>query len=90
MNANTRHRIKTELKMKRCKYCKDTENLTIDHKVPISQGGKNEFKNLQCLCKRCNILKSGLSDRQVRNLWKWFLAIQKSRIEHKKNPYQLF
>lgn len=79
-----------EIKLKKCKYCKSTENLTIDHKIAKINGGSNEPKNLQCLCKRCNSMKSGFDDKRVRSLWRWFLAIQKSRIEHGSKPYELF
>lgn len=86
MKTARRRQIKKELKMKRCKYCGATENLTIDHKVPIKQGGKDELKNLQCLCKRCNGTKSGLSHAQVRGLFRWFLQVQESRVAHGKKP----
>lgn len=76
-----------KIKLKKCKYCKSKENLTIDHKIPLSQQGTNEAKNLQCLCQRCNEMKSGLSDRQVRKLWNWFLDIQKDR---EKNNYKKY
>lgn len=74
---------------KKCKYCKSTEDLTIDHKIPKIIGGKDEIKNLQCLCKKCNQMKSGMSDKQVRNIWKWFLQIQESRIKHNAKPYTI-
>lgn len=38
--------------------CKSTENLEIDHIMPISKGGENHIDNLQTLCKRCNCSKS--------------------------------
>lgn len=73
--------------MKRCQYCRATEDLTIDHKKPIIQGGTDKLSNLTCLCRRCNTTKSGLSDRQVKRLWKWFMEIQKSRVEKGVKPY---
>jgi len=30
----------------RCRYCSSRENLTIDHVIPISRGGKWEWENL--------------------------------------------
>lgn len=90
MKENRRNQAKEFLKMKKCKYCKATENLTIDHKVPLIQGGRDDLKNLQCLCKRCNGLKGGLSDRQVRRIWRWFLDIQKNRAERGAKVYNLF
>lgn len=64
---------------KKCRYCLSTENLTIDHKNPLSRGGLNERKNLQCLCKRCNGIKSNLSHGEVQRLFKWFREIEASR-----------
>lgn len=37
-----------------CLKCKTKENLTVDHIVPQSVGGKNCLINLQVLCKTCN------------------------------------
>jgi len=52
-------RKKVLLKYKhKCNYCGSTENLEIDHINPVSKGGLNQFKNLQVLCKSCNINKS--------------------------------
>ena len=90
MKEYKRNKAKEYLKMKRCKYCKATKNLTIDHKVPLILGGKDEFKNLQCLCKRCNGLKSDMPDKQIRSTWRWFLDIQKNREEKGAKPYRLF
>ena len=41
----------------KCKYCGSTQNLEIDHIIPISKGGKSEYNNLQTLCHRCNVNK---------------------------------
>jgi len=40
-----------------CVYCGATKNLTIDHIRPVSKGGKDNFSNLQVLCKSCNSRK---------------------------------
>jgi len=40
-----------------CKNCNSTENITIDHIVPVSKGGKNILSNLQLLCRSCNSKK---------------------------------
>ena len=40
-----------------CQHCGSTENITIDHIIPIAKGGTNEFINLQPLCKSCNSSK---------------------------------
>lgn len=76
-------------KKSKCKYCKTTENLTIDHKIPKCQGGKDEIKNYQTLCYECNSIKSGLSHKEVLRYFRWFLKIQKSRVEKGRKPYTL-
>ena len=78
-----------ELKMNRCKYCKSRENLTVDHKIARINGGSDELKNLQCLCRRCNTMKSGLDDKRIRSFFNWFLDIQKSRFENGSKVYHL-
>lgn len=37
------------------------ENMTIDHKIPLSMGGTNEIKNLQLTCWSCNQAKANLA-----------------------------
>jgi hypothetical protein len=37
--------------------CGETEDLTVDHKTPVSRGGGDEFSNLQFLCKKHNSMK---------------------------------
>jgi len=41
-----------------CLRCLTTADLTLDHIVPISQGGTNAEDNLQTLCRRCNGAKA--------------------------------
>lgn len=41
-----------------CAKCGATNELEIDHIVPVSKGGGNEEANLQVLCKTCNRKKS--------------------------------
>ena len=38
----------------RCCKCKRSDNLEIDHIIPISKGGKSTLDNLQTLCRECN------------------------------------
>lgn len=41
-----------------CKQCDSAKNdLTIDHVMPVIKGGTNDLKNLQLLCRSCNIAK---------------------------------
>jgi 5-methylcytosine-specific restriction protein A len=39
---------------KRCTQCGNTEKLTVDHLLPICEGGKNDSWNLTTLCHACN------------------------------------
>lgn len=47
---------------KSCISCGSSENITIDHIVPVSRGGKDEIKNLQPLCRSCNSKKGAMSN----------------------------
>jgi 5-methylcytosine-specific restriction endonuclease McrA len=40
-----------------CAYCGATENITVDHIVPISRGGTHEAENMAPACQRCNCSK---------------------------------
>ncbi len=38
----------------RCQYCGSKNQLTIDHIIPVSKGGKSNFENCVAACKPCN------------------------------------
>lgn len=40
-----------------CQYCGTKSDLTLDHLIPRSKGGKTTWKNLVTACKRCNARK---------------------------------
>ncbi len=53
----------------RCQYCGHrfpTTDLSIDHVVPRSQGGKTTWDNVVCACTRCNVRKGGRTPEQAR------------------------
>jgi len=58
-----------------CLYCGSKKNLTIDHVIPKSKGGKNTWKNLVTCCKSCNIQKDSKTLKQA-------------GMELKYNPYR--
>lgn len=68
--------------LKRCRYCHSEKNLTRDHIIPISKGGKLGKKNIQTLCCYCNQMKRDMSDKQIANLFKWFKYI----LDNRKSP----
>jgi 5-methylcytosine-specific restriction endonuclease McrA len=48
-----------------CQYCGSKKNLTIDHVVPKSKGGKTNWTNLITACHRCNVIKGDKSPEQA-------------------------
>jgi 5-methylcytosine-specific restriction endonuclease McrA len=48
----------------KCVYCGDTFNLTIDHVVPVSRGGKTSFENCVTACRKCNNTKGDKLPRE--------------------------
>ena len=45
----------------RCQYCgqgANTEELNLDHVVPVSRGGRTTWENVVCSCVPCNISKA--------------------------------
>jgi len=41
-----------------CEYCETTENLTLDHIIPVSRGGQNCIDNITVACHQCNCSKN--------------------------------
>ncbi|OMO98961.1 HNH endonuclease [Corchorus olitorius] len=60
-----RRRIRTTLSRKNvlfrdnftCQYCSSSENLTIDHVIPVARGGEWKWENLVTACAKCNSKK---------------------------------
>jgi hypothetical protein len=46
-----------ELAGYRCALCGASERLSVDHIVPLDQGGTNDIRNLRALCRSCNSRK---------------------------------
>lgn len=40
-----------------CQYCSSTKNLTLDHVIPRSKGGKHSWDNVVIACEPCNSRK---------------------------------
>jgi len=52
----------------RCQYCGEkmpTTDLSLDHVVPKSQGGKTSWDNIVCCCIKCNVKKGGRTPEQA-------------------------
>lgn len=49
-----------------CQYCgKRNQNLTIDHIIPRSRGGKNQWDNVVTACIKCNNLKGNKTPQEA-------------------------
>ena len=48
-----------------CAYCKAKENLTLDHILPQSRGGHDEWSNLITACLRCNLKKGNRTPKEA-------------------------
>ena len=42
-----------------CQYCGSTKELTFDHLLPRSKGGKTNWNNVVTACSDCNVIKGG-------------------------------
>ena len=48
-----------------CQYCGDRRDLTFDHVVPRSQGGRTMWENVATACAPCNLKKGGRTPSQA-------------------------
>ena len=49
-----------------CQYCGSSKNLTLDHVIPRSKGGKTSWSNLVTACQSCNTRKGDRTLEQAR------------------------
>ena len=42
-----------------CQYCGSNKELTFDHLLPRSKGGKTDWDNVVTACSSCNVKKGG-------------------------------
>ena len=68
-----------------CQYCgKSTKNLTIDHIIPRSKGGKHKWDNVVSACVSCNHQKA---EKLLEDCKMQLISIP---TEPKPNPYYMF
>lgn len=48
-----------------CQYCDRKSDLTIDHIMPRSRGGKDTWDNVCVACLRCNVTKGSRTPKEV-------------------------
>lgn len=63
----------------RCVNCGSRQDLTVDHKIPVSRGGTHDLKNCVTLCHSCNQRKG--SHLEFPKVPKWALAASQNQRE---------
>ncbi|KPM46648.1 HNH endonuclease [Jiulongibacter sediminis] len=49
----------------KCVYCGNSRELTLDHVIPKSRGGKTNWDNLVAACRRCNSRKGHFTPEEA-------------------------
>ena len=66
-----------------CQYCGKrsvSSELSLDHIIPRSMGGKTSWENIVCACTKCNIQKGGRTPKQAG------MRLVKKPVKPKRNP----
>ena len=53
-----------------CIYCGSQKQLTLDHVLPKSRGGRNEWTNLVTSCFKCNLKKGNKTPEEAKMVMK--------------------
>ena len=48
-----------------CQYCRSAEDLTFDHVIPRSRGGRTTWENIVTACAPCNLAKGGKTPKEA-------------------------
>jgi len=67
----------------RCQYCGHrfpTQQLSLDHVVPRSQGGLTNWENIVCACLRCNVRKGGRTPSEAG------MRLKKKAVKPRRSP----
>ncbi len=67
----------------RCQYCGKkypTTELSLDHIIPRSMGGKASWDNVVCACTKCNVKKGGRNPKQAH------MTLVAKPVKPKRNP----
>lgn len=69
MNQILKQKVKDRDKV--CVICGGSDNLTVDHKLPLSEGGTDDLENLQTMCQPCNHQKDAVPPfwNRIKNLF---------------------
>lgn len=64
-----------------CQYCGHGEDLTFDHIIPRSRGGRTTWENIVTACAPCNLTKGGRTPREA------LMSLRRST--HRPSAYEL-
>jgi 5-methylcytosine-specific restriction endonuclease McrA len=64
-----------------CQYCGRGEDLTFDHVIPRSRGGRTTWENIVTACAPCNLAKGGRTPREA--------GVQPHRSPRRPTMYEL-
>jgi 5-methylcytosine-specific restriction endonuclease McrA len=64
-----------------CQYCGTAEDLTFDHVLPRSKGGRTTWENIVTACAPCNLKKGGRTPREA--------GMPPRRAPHRPSMYEL-
>src|SRR5438132_1848987 len=64
-----------------CQYCGRAEDLTFDHVIPRSRGGRTTWENIVTACAPCNLTKGGRTPREA--------GLAPRRPPHRPTMYEL-
>jgi 5-methylcytosine-specific restriction endonuclease McrA len=48
-----------------CQYCRSSDDLTFDHVIPRSRGGRTTWENIVTACAPCNLTKGGRTPKEA-------------------------
>jgi len=75
MAINAKKRLKVfERDSYKCVLCKSTEQLTVDHITPKSQGGLDGLNNLRTLCFKCNTQRGNYNPTWKEKWFNWLFT----------------
>lgn len=66
----------------KCAYCGNSGQMTIDHVLPLSRGGRHCIANLVPACKRCNHSKGSLTVVEWRNYTRAKLQSKNAKMQN--------
>uniref|UniRef100_A0A7S3K3Z1 HNH nuclease domain-containing protein n=1 Tax=Aureoumbra lagunensis TaxID=44058 RepID=A0A7S3K3Z1_9STRA len=69
----------------RCQYCNTKSmDLTLDHVLPRSKGGKSDWDNVVLACRSCNAKKRNFTPNQLKSI-----GMNLRRLPQRPSPFQL-